>query len=326
MVASTLLGTEDSILRIMLGSTIKMSIIGIAQSTMSTVSSYIASSFQMLASISELQTKRWKNTRETQRDRKAIFLNTTSLLSIILSTTICVKAFTYQPTERQCDDSSYVWSPASDHISYSWSTEYVDLGTYTPYFDVSYKDVVEDAWDQIMPSMCYSNLKKCANDWLLLLEHPISIPTSKLPELNQSTPADSSSWIRDPNDQDSILALPQVFVDLGCLNFLRQWSSKFDDHDYSNLKSFQGGQKLVDDRAHQCLERLRHSITCWGDTTVILEFIDEPWTKVDFGTLHYCRDFEEIRQWTKESAVRHVTLDNLWWGGIAWNNLYHEHS
>ncbi|EPE30615.1 hypothetical protein GLAREA_03582 [Glarea lozoyensis ATCC 20868] len=260
----------------------------------------IVDSFLGSASTLHQQTKQLASLCSHQnRWRKNIsILNISSFMGTIIASFICIKAINYQPTERQCDDNSYVWSPASDHISYSWSTEYVDLGTYTPYFDVVYKQVVEDEWNKIIP------------------KHPISIPSSRLAELNQSTPADSPLWIRDPNNRDSVLALPQVFVDLGCLNFLRQWSSKF-DHDYSYLKVFQDGDKTVNDRAHQCLERLRHSISCWGDTTVILEFIDEPYTKVDFGTLHYCRDFDRIGQWIKENGVKEVELDNLWWGGAA---------
>ena len=148
----------------------------------------------------------------------------------------------------------------------------------------------------------------------MVTEHPISIPSSRLKELNQTTPLESPLWIKHPGDDDSVLALPEVFVQLGCLNFLRQWEYKY-DHDYTYLPVFQGKAELVNERAHQCLERLRHSITCWGDTSMILEHIEEPWTKIDFGTLHYCRDFNKIRRWTAENAVTELTLSNLWWGG-----------
>lgn len=35
----------------------------------------------------------------------------------------------------------------------------------------------------------------------------------------------------------------------------------------------------------------------------------------DFGTFQRCRDFEKIQEWTQQNGVKHVVMDNLWWGG-----------
>ena len=142
-----------------------------------------------------------------------------------------------------------------------------------------------------------------------------------MPDLNQSTPPDDFSWIRHPKDPNSLLALPEVFVQLGCLNFLRQWSYSA-DRDFSYLASFQGEDPVVWDRAHQCLERLREAVMCWADTGVLLKYFnpspkegEENQLVFDMGTYHYCRNFEKIRAWTEENAVDSVVMENLWWSG-----------
>jgi hypothetical protein len=65
---------------------------------------------------------------------------------------------------------------------------------------------------------------------------------------------EDAEWVRGPVDPASILALPEVFVQLGCVNFLRQLSYS-NERDFSHLPSFQGGISKVWERAHQCLER-----------------------------------------------------------------------
>ena len=61
---------------------------------------------------------------------------------------------------------------------------------------------------------------------------------------------------------------------------------------------------------------------CWGDVGSILlhhggntTASGHDDTVFDFGTLHYCRNFESIVEWTRENGVKSVTMDNLWWGG-----------
>ena len=66
------------------------------------------------------------------------------------------------------------------------------------------------------------------------------------------------SWVRDPENPDAILALPEYAVQLGCLNFLRQVGYRA-ERDFTYLKRFRGGEDLMWERAYQCLERLRHA-------------------------------------------------------------------
>ncbi|KAI2994338.1 transcriptional regulator family: Fungal Specific TF [Aspergillus niger] len=158
---------------------------------------------------------------------------------------------------------------------------------------------------------------------LSLAEHPISIPADRLQSLGQLDSADDPAWVRDPGDASAILALPEYAVQLGCLNFLRQLGYRSDDN-FTHLPSFQGENSLVWDRAYQCIERLRHAIMCWGDVGAVTLYYNGETTSetelfrdvsFDFGTLHYCRNFDSINQWTKENGVGAATMNNLWWGG-----------
>lgn len=62
------------------------------------------------------------------------------------------------------------------------------------------------------------------------------------------------------------------------------------------------------------------STKCWADSGVVLTyFLDssasDPKLHYDFGTKHYCRNFDQIEDWTKENAVKSVTMQSLWWSG-----------
>ncbi|RYC61794.1 hypothetical protein CHU98_g4406 [Xylaria longipes] len=183
-----------------------------------------------------------------------------------------------------CIRHSYSWSPATAEIKYKWETfENIDFFTKSPYFGIVPTRGQDQAWDELLP------------------KHPIGIPKSKLPELNQSVNAD---WVHAPGDETTILAIPEYAAQLGCLNFLRQWSYWPRDsgmyYDYSYLAAFQGGEELILERTHQCLERLRQAVMCWSDSGVVIRYtkateeFDKKWM-LDFGTYHNCRNFDRLR-------------------------------
>ena len=92
--------------------------------------------------------------------------------------------------------------------------------------------------------------------------------------------------------------------------------------DNDRLPSFQGSETLVYQRVEQCLDRLRVAFRCWSDIVPILQEIvdDGPHThvvKYDFGTLHRCRNFDMIRNWTIDNGVKKVHLNDGWWGGAG---------
>jgi hypothetical protein len=110
-----------------------------------------------------------------------------------------------------------------------------------------------------------------------------------------------------------IVALPEVFVHLGCLDFLRQWNYK-SKRDFTNLAYFQGGKPLIWERTHQCSERFRLPIICWAGTGVLVRHVKHHHTEgqechllLDMGTSHDCCGLREDRV--------ERTKDNLWWVG-----------
>ncbi|GAQ47691.1 hypothetical protein CBS76997_1563 [Aspergillus niger] len=227
-------------------------------------------------------------------------------LLLVCAALIVLKALHIEPSEASCDKLTYPWSPALDIIKYHWETfENHQFSIKTSYFSFRPTQEIEDAWNELLP------------------QHPISIPADRLQSLGQLDSADDPAWVRDPGDASAILALPEYAVQLGCLNFLRQLGYRSDDN-FTHLPSFQGENSLVWDRAYQCIERLRHAIMCWGDVGAVTLYYNGETTSetelfrdvsFDFGTLHYCRNFDSINQWTKENGVGAATMNNLWWGG-----------
>ncbi|KAK4240936.1 hypothetical protein C8A03DRAFT_41566 [Achaetomium macrosporum] len=246
---------------------------------------------------------------QTTRARGVVLLMPwiASAILLALSILITVLAIFLEPSDVQCVRRNFVWSPATDQIEYHWETwADNDFFTKSRFFGLEPTQEIEDAWSEILP------------------EHPISIPASKLGALNQSYPADDGDWIRDPEDPDAILGIPEYAAQLGCLNYLRQWSYSA-QRDYSYLASFQSSDRVAQwERAHRCLERLRQAVMCWSDTGSLIKYwpdknaaADRPGEVLhyDMGTYHYCRDFDKIQDWTRANSVKSVRMQNLWWSG-----------
>ncbi|KAK7943316.1 uncharacterized protein PG986_012429 [Apiospora aurea] len=245
--------------------------------------------------------------RERNLSQYRMWLASVVLCSLSALVSFC--AHSLKATDIQCVRHQTSWSPATEAIEYHWETwEDFDFFTKSGYFQRKPSEEVDQAWDALLP------------------KHPIGIPASKLAALGQSDSADDASWVRHPGDANQILALPEYAVQLGCLNLLRQWSfspqrdawAQNPKMDYSYLASFQGDEPIVWERMHQCLERIKQALMCWGDTgTIIWHYPTEPGERVhfDMGTLHKCRNFDMIQDWTKAHQIEAVTMDDLWWSG-----------
>lgn len=152
-----------------------------------------------------------------------------------------------------------------------------------------------------------------------IIDHPIAIPANKAKQLHLF----SGSYAHTPRAPDSILAIPEVFVQLECLNLLRQHFArrKNKNHDFGYSAAFDGPSEVVMHRADLCIERLRDAILCWGDLSTLLQDLvpgaddAHPKSEMRFDAVHQCRNLDSIREWTKRNAVRAVRMDNAWWGG-----------
>lgn len=65
------------------------------------------------------------------------------------------------------------------------------------------------------------------------------------------------------------------------------------------------------ERVDACVQRLRTVIMCAGDATPYLIMLTPGKVQKespDFNTLHYCRDFDDILQWTRDNEVHDMDI------------------
>ena len=88
-------------------------------------------------------------------------------------------------------------------------------------------------------------------------------------------------------------------------NLLRQHTYRL-EYNYSGLISFSGTEKQVMEHANRCIETLRKTLMCSGDTTPYLIMLtpERPGGESpDFNTLHGCRKMDKITRWSEENAL-----------------------
>lgn len=153
------------------------------------------------------------------------------------------------------------------------------------------------------------------------IESPIAIPKARLQDLSIEA---KPGIIHLPRDSTKVLALPEVYIELSCINLLRQHLNRQRYNDttlYSHDPAFQGSAEAIMHKANLCFERLREVAMCRGDMSTVLqktwdiEGQDIPGSALDFNTKHKCRDFKAISSWIESNEVRAVKMNNLWWGG-----------
>ncbi|KAF4513343.1 hypothetical protein G6O67_000622 [Ophiocordyceps sinensis] len=207
------------------------------------------------------------------------------------------------PSDAVCESRDISWSPVP-RAARKWTWGFFPRATlFTESEFLAVKTPIEELegrWKRYLP------------------DHPIAIPARQLKTLHLPR----SSYAHTPRSPDSILAIPEVFVQLECVNLLRQHYAhrKDEGYDYSPLAAFGGPHHVVLRRADLCIERLRDAIMCWGDLSAILQGLHigehgEPHSDVRLDAAHKCRDLDAVREWTEKNAVRAVRMDNAWWGG-----------
>ncbi|KAH8199894.1 hypothetical protein TruAng_005950 [Truncatella angustata] len=206
------------------------------------------------------------------------------------------------PSENLCASHGKPWTPVTKGLEFTWQM-FPALRFTTP--SEFFGEPIEEAdasWHEFLP------------------ESPIAIPKTRLHDLDIETNRD---FVHLPRDKKSVLALPEVFVQLGCINLLRQNLNRRlkDNSTYTKNPAFQGSEEDILHRADLCIERLRDAFMCWGDVSSVLQTLtvetanETPRSEIDFGTNHKCRDFDAIAAWTTEHAVKAVRMRDMWWGG-----------
>ncbi|PYI06042.1 hypothetical protein BO78DRAFT_369555 [Aspergillus sclerotiicarbonarius CBS 121057] len=216
-------------------------------------------------------------------------LSDLSAASVVLSVIIVLLGQTLEPPEIACVKNMSSWSPAFSAVDSSWqmfrngfSEKSIYRGSPTP--------AIEDAWSDI------------------LQQHPILVPESD----TGLDPRDSTHEFALVKSADGqIPAYLEVFRNMGCLNLLRQHTYR-EEYDYSSIDAFQGTEAEIMRRVDACTQRLREVLMCVGDATPYLIMLTPEKAQTespDFNTLHYCRDFDGIVQWTRENQIDDVNFE-----------------
>jgi hypothetical protein len=142
----------------------------------------------------------------------------------------------------------------------------------------------------------------------------ISIPQN---QVTAARTVSHEAFIRSENSSGQVLAVPEVFVLLSCLDFLRQYTFRLDypsRYVPSDGPGFKGSRQDVMWRVDQCVERLRGAFMCRADVTPILfELHSEGKTGIDLPTIHSCRGFGDILSWASEHIVEPTTAGQGSW-------------
>lgn len=139
----------------------------------------------------------------------------------------------------------------------------------------------------------------------------IQIPQTRLLCLNQT---ENRNWIRSEDSTDEVLTIPEAFVQLRCLKFLRQRTLAVDYGScYNQVHTSLEPEDVLMRRADRCIVRLRKAFTCCADVTPILfKIMSNGNKRMDLETLQYCRNFDDILAWTRERKVQ-VLPDRQGW-------------
>jgi len=134
----------------------------------------------------------------------------------------------------------------------------------------------------------------------------IEIPEEKMGLLNRS--AETGPWKRTRSG-DGYSALIEVFHQIHCLNLIRQYTWR--DYYFKHFKTADIPGDLRDSdvglRMHvdHCIETLRISFMCHGDTTPYLVRIDPEaplGAEADFSPHHKCVKFQPLVEYMKTHA------------------------
>ncbi|KAK4445588.1 hypothetical protein QBC34DRAFT_472114 [Podospora aff. communis PSN243] len=181
----------------------------------------------------------------------------------------------------ECGRRLSTWSPALEAIEYhqtmfdgSFLAPSIYRGTPSPELDA--------AWEAISTEG----------------EGIIRIHKSDLDRLNKSADADFVVGFQD--NTDGVQVLLEVFHQLHCLNTLRKrtWPEYYPKPDTIS-------EKLYRDHTDHCIEMLRIALMCFSDVTPITaKWITATHQEPDFSTLHTCRNFDKIRDFSRSHAER----------------------
>jgi len=166
---------------------------------------------------------------------------------------------------------SFVYSPAQDVVEYKL-TKFAIGGD--KHFHIPPSDALDEAWNNLY-NFGISRIPKSQAALLPNKTHPI------------------------PGDDGYYIVELDVFHNLHCLNMIRK--TLHSDY-YTHM-----AMNVNDNGPHMdhCVDWLRQSLMCAGDTSVIVWQWDEEQQKTTFqgDVVHTCRDFDKLRDWGTSHAL-----------------------
>lgn len=212
----------------------------------------------------------------------------------VLFTLYSVALATYahkKPSDNECGRQTSLWSPLNEAIDYYEADISNDFDQQSIYRGPPNPEL-ERAWSEL---------------WRI---DPVAFPADKLPLVNRSEQVLNGrklARLGDGSEDAPIAANFEVFHQLHCLNYLRQYTWR-DWYFRHPDKVFIPEDMLASDvgarmHADHCIEHLRLSLMCHADTTPFFTYIDpsQPMgARGDFSSHHKCRDFKKIQDLAME--------------------------
>ncbi|PCG92820.1 Protein of unknown function DUF3328 [Penicillium occitanis (nom. inval.)] len=197
---------------------------------------------------------------------------------------------TYFTTENDCARRLSVYSPAYDAI------EYVETGLYDAFGGDEYigrpTERTEKAWRGL-----WQHEAILVEDWAM-------------PMLNRTKTDLRFYEYIETDDASGYTAWLKVYHQLACLDLIRQYSWLIGGNLSVELIPEELKKSPEENRMHvdQCIDTLRMSLMCLGDTTPMIITQDRDIKSGYRGDLNghaKCRNFSKLQAWTESHGVEH---------------------
>ncbi|KAF2445871.1 hypothetical protein P171DRAFT_484526 [Karstenula rhodostoma CBS 690.94] len=225
--------------------------------------------------------------------RRQFLILTISLLFFVFLSIALAGAYALKRTsDRDCGIQTGVFSPANEAV------EYLEME-----FDNAF------AHDTIYRGPPTPDLERAWED--LWYYGGVRITDDQLPLLNRTPDLGNGRRLKPVGDEKGgYHALIEVFHQLHCLNLIRQytWKDWYFRHPDVVRTPPDVRTDEITARMHvdHCIEALRISLMCHGDTTPYM-VLNDPTApnnmRADFSPHHKCRNFDSIKEWVKENQL-----------------------
>ncbi|KAJ7694807.1 hypothetical protein B0H17DRAFT_1056873 [Mycena rosella] len=191
------------------------------------------------------------------------------LFLVIFLETLVLLWWTFRAPEPKCFGPGTVYSPAEEAIEYG-TTSYA-IGQ-NERFRIPPSPQLDEAWNNLY-NFGISQIPKSQAVLLPNKTHPI------------------------PGDEENYIVELDVFHNLHCLNMIR----KRIHSDY-----YPDSLKMEISHMDHCIDWVRQSLMCAGDTSVIVWQWDPAQNITTFqgDVAHTCRNFDKLREWGKSHKIR----------------------